>query len=214
MITVHNGGEEDLSAVMYGVPSYNTMQYVDHLIENTQTRLSEHAINFREQFRETFDVVDIEKITRLASAAANMVGSIWTSDNIRTLTTIAQFQTAKFKMQRWVMANPTVRELYHDGQLDGYSKTYKDFEPGLVGNDHYDYRRVTEFNYFPQPGEFNEDGTPYVAAVSWDEDIYDPDNDVLTEAEKMDVYNSWNNINDLLDFGDSDPTSIYNASLN
>ena len=42
------------------------------------------------------------------------------------------------------MAQPDIRSLYHKGHCDGYSDTYVDMEPGLVGEQHYDYRRVMD----------------------------------------------------------------------
>lgn len=63
---------------------------------------------------------------------------------IRVIRDIDGVQNAQPVMQRYIMANPSVRKLYHRQLCDGYSDSYVDLEPGVIGDDHYDYRRVME----------------------------------------------------------------------
>lgn len=83
-------------------------------------------------------------IEKTARNLTRQVKGMFHPNEILPLTTIAELQSAQPAMQRWIMAMPMYRELYHKQLCDGYSDSYVDTAPGVVGEDHYDYRRVTE----------------------------------------------------------------------
>lgn len=121
-----------------------------------------------------------------------------TTDRIFNLFEINQFQGASLQMQRWVMASPVIRELYHAQRCEGYSDTYTDVQPGLVGEQHYDYRRVM-------------DGVMHITDEDWYvktyvEELKEGDRD-LTHGEKMDVIQTWSRLEYLIALNKEDPTS-------
>ena len=63
---------------------------------------------------------------------------------VQELNSFYALQSANITMQRYVMANPTIRQPYIDQNCQGYSETYVDLFKGQVGAEHYDYRRVTD----------------------------------------------------------------------
>lgn len=81
-------------------------------------------------------------IERTARNLTRQVKGIFHPNAIMPLLTIAELQSAKPAMQRWLMAMPDYRKLYHRQLCDGFSDSYVDSDPGVVGEDHYDYRRV------------------------------------------------------------------------
>lgn len=80
---------------------------------------------------------------RKAEALTNKLRVSLRSDSIRHLQTVGEIQTAPDSMIRGIMANPTVRQLYHDGILNGYGERYVDVHPNAVGVNHRDYRDYT-----------------------------------------------------------------------
>lgn len=120
------------------------------------------------------------------------------TDRVLSLFEIDQFQGASLQMQRWVMASPVVRGLYHEQRCEGYSETYVDMDPGLKGEDHYDYRRVM-------------DGVMHITddnwyATSYVEELKEGDRD-LTHGEKVDIQNTWSRLEYLIALNKEDPTS-------
>lgn len=51
-------------------------------------------------------------------------------------------QSANITMQRWIMAEPEVKKIYLDQNLDGYGGSYTNISGNTYGEDDYDYRRV------------------------------------------------------------------------
>lgn len=147
----------------------------------------------------------VERFTSHAAVdfARNVLKSFMGSTTVNTdrilgLFEINQFQGASVEMQRWVMASPVIRELYHDQRCEGYSDTYVDVEPGLVGEDHYDYRRVM-------------DGVMHITDDDWYvktyvEELKEGDRD-LTHSEQVDIQNTWSKLEYLVALNKEDPTS-------
>lgn len=104
-----------------------------------------------------------------------------------------QFRMANLTMQRWIMAEPTVRQSFVDGHICGYEHTYLDYEPGMVGKDHSDWRHVMN-------GVIHDDQVcVYV-------DNYSGDKPKLSMGEVTDILSSWANAKLLMDLGVNDIT--------
>lgn len=73
---------------------------------------------------------------------------------ILPLTDIQQLQQATPVMQRWIMCQPDLRELYLQQNVDGYSDSYQNVFGKGVGTEDYNYRRVID-------GMLIDDGTHY-----------------------------------------------------
>jgi hypothetical protein len=77
--------------------------------------------------------------------------------------------------------------------------TYVDVEPGLVGEEHYDYRRVMDGVM-----QDTEDGGWY--AKIYVEDLKEGDRD-LSHGEKVDILQTWSRLEYLMALNKEDPTS-------
>lgn len=111
----------------------------------------------------------------------------------------SQFQGASLTMQRWIMANPTIRELYHNQRIDGYSSSYIDVEPNQVQVNHYDWRRVMDGIMTE-----TEDGSHRFSLYV--EDLKEGDRD-LTLLERRDILNMWSRAEFLSALAKDDITS-------
>ena len=104
-----------------------------------------------------------------------------------------------------IMAEPTLRRMYHQQQVDGYSENYVDVQPGKVGEDHYDYRRVTN-------GVFMQDEDGEWSAKTYYEDLLEGSGE-FDFLEQVDILRTWEQMRIQLAKRKDDPTSRWNSSL-
>lgn len=154
--------------------------------------------------REIFERFSGAEAIRLAKAAMRYAQHAFQPNVIRPLQNIADIQQAPGVMQRWVMANPMVREQFHMQRCDGYSETYVDVHPQDRGVNHYDFRRVMS-GVLQECTE--EEGADWKVVNHFEFDHFD---DVqLSTREKDDILTVWDLIEGLMKPGAEDPTSPY-----
>lgn len=134
----------------------------------------------------------------------NQYMEIFQPDAILYLQSLEHFQNANPIMQRWLMANPDVRTMYHRGEIDGYSETYVDYDPNMIAGQQYDYRRATANTWvMDQYGNYTmTDWCDYVA-----------EGDLLSFEEKHAIQKSWDNMLGILDQRKKDPTSVWGSDI-
>lgn len=106
------------------------------------------------------------------------------------LTTFQQLQNANLVMQRWVMANPQMKELYNNQNLDGYSDTFKNVSGKGVGESDYNYRMVMDGVVTPTDDGF--------IIKNYLEDHLLGDKELST-FEKTKILNTWDAIDWILE---------------
>lgn len=91
------------------------------------------------------DINNAIRLSNIKSAIRSIEGNDLVDPNtIQNINNSNMLSTVNPMTQRYIMAMPELREMYHKQRVDGYSGTYHDTEPGCVGKDHYDYRRITD----------------------------------------------------------------------
>ncbi len=142
---------------------------------------------------------------QLARQLGKKVESMWKTDDIRPLTMIQDIQNATMLMQRWIMACPEVRTLYHNQGCEGYTGSYVDVDPGLVGDQHYDYRRAMDgLVVFDDQGDWS--------ATTYFDELRDGDRDLLLD-EQIDIQTTWEAMRYHVTRNKDDPTSMTGAAL-
>lgn len=141
----------------------------------------------------------VRRVTRHLSTLAhpNMIVELQDIDSIRRAQPI---------MQRYIMAQPDIRGIYHRQLCDGYSDTYIDTQPGLIGDDHYDYRRV--MNGILQPDPEVKDGW---RITEYFDDLLPGDRE-LEADEQFSILNVWDRVQDAIS-RKLDPTDIFGGDL-
>jgi len=192
--------DDAFNAFVYPEKHPSGIQYLKEQFNNFTGVLTNTANDFIRASRQ-----QVEKFTSHAAVdfARNMLKSFVgnntvTTDRVTTLFEINQFQGASIQMQRWVMANPVARELYHAQRCEGYIDTYVDVEPNSIGEKHYDYRRVM-------------DGVMVIEEDNWYfkcylDELKEGDRD-LTHGEKTDILQTWSRLEYLIALNKEDPTS-------
>lgn len=199
---------DDFDALVYAPAHQGTMAFlgnqVSNLVNNWGQGFTSAAQGYVQTAQRMYDAVYSEDAMRLTRAALRKAKHIFQRDEIRQLNTISEIQNAPAKMQRWIMANPVVRQAYHDQRIDGYSGTYKDAYPGLVGRQHPDYMQVVT-------GFVMEEGDDLRITTSFDDP---PDGDVrLTHEARNDILNTWDLIQAAVEAGKKDPTSGFDNNM-
>lgn len=205
MVQIVYGGDNAFNALVYGQRHPGNQNFIERQMEMFSNTLHDAGSSFMSSMQELYDRFSSSSAIRAAQAAIRKVTSMFDRDEVRSMWDIGQMQAAQFQMQRWIMACPEVRELYHQQRCDGFSDTYIDMHPGVKGADHYDYRRVTDGVIMD-----TEDGG-WVCT-----NYFDPleEGDVeLTHEAKIDVLSTWSFVRMYLEKGKEDPTSQYGGML-
>ncbi len=193
------------NALAYSAPHPSTLQFIQNQASAFTENLTNAGRTFMDSVHQVYQWVDQSKAMELARQVHQQLSGIWQVDVIASYHSLEQFQSAGPQMQRWIMANPFIREQYHQQLCEGYAGSYVDLDPGLVGNAHYDYRRATDGLMI-----IEEDGNAH--ATTWFEELREGDRD-LSLAEQADIRQGWTNITAFYKPGLADPTSKSGATL-
>lgn len=136
------GGLDAFSGLVYGIHSDEDRNYFRSQHDLIPAMVGPYGDMFMDTTKSRFEQFHGSAAIAKARLAMQHVAQVQNTDGVRSLFDVIDFQTATPTMQRWVMACPEVRSVYHKQQCDGYSETYVDDAPGKIGHDHYDYRRV------------------------------------------------------------------------
>jgi hypothetical protein len=188
-------------ALAYGLPNVNTLQYLQQGIQQVQQYLTPIGQQFMAKVNEYYEAANGSEAMRKARAAINKAQHLFQTDTIQHMNTIGQFQNAGHVMQRYVMANEVVQQMYEDHRLEGYQGMYVAPFEGQFREQNYNWRRV--MNGVMQMDE-DPDGSFWFQ--TWDETLLAGDRE-LELYEKRDILNSWEAIEAFIKRGLEDPTS-------
>jgi len=192
-------------ALAFGMPHQGTINFLENRLHQTSEYLHETGREFMARGMEVFNKYAGAEALRFAKAAIRAVQHAFDPNSVHFLGDIGAIQQAPLSMQRWIMAMPEVRTLYHQQRCDGYSDTYVDYHPGQIGSDHYDWRRVMSGVVMETPNnpDYEWECTTYMEGEEAEDDVN------LSLSEKVDILSTWDIVRNLLNSGKEDPTSIY-----
>lgn len=198
------GAADAWSAAVYGETNPSTAAFLANQFNNFGNSITDAGKQFYQASLDAFNHFNGSEAMKFARRVISSINGAFDTPYIHEYSTLKEFQNSSTLMQRWVMANPTIRGLYHRQMCDGYSDTYHDVEPGLIGDRHYDYRRATQGLV-----KFEEDGG-WKANIYFD-DLKKDDRELMLE-EQIAISNSWLALEALTALGD-DPTSPNGGKL-
>lgn len=205
MQIVH-GGLAAFNGLALGLPSQDMLSYFQSQVSNIPQMIGQYGTMFKEAVQQTYDRFTNSDVMRAAKLALQHVHTAENRDVIRPLCSMEDFQTAQPIMQRWIMACPEIREVYHKQRCDGYSGVYVDNHPGQVGEKHYDYRRV-----MTGVVQVNEDEGDFVIKHYY-EDLEPGDADLFHE-EKVAILSTWDIGRTMIKAMQQDPTNQFGGDL-
>lgn len=199
------GGALAFNELAYAPRDQSTIEYLKDQAMNLSQNLTDAGRQFMTNTREQWSHFFGDNALRAARAAVRTVQTMWDADVIKQLTTIAQMQHAPVVMQRYIMADPTIRKMFLAQQIDGYSDSYQNIHGNDIGHAHYDHRRLMNGIVVD-----NDEGD-WVAWTFFDE-LLEGDHELQFD-QQMDLIDSCSNIIREIRKRRDDPTSKYNASL-
>lgn len=202
---VHAGdhGSAAWNAILYPMQHVNNKNYFQTQMQNISSTLTSAGAQFMQGARAIYEDMNSSATMMAARAALRAATGVF-FNQITPVRDINEFQTATPLMQRWIMANPTVRTIYSAQQCDGYSDSYVDTQPGISGDNHYDYRRVMDaVTYETDEGTF---------VKTYADDLFEGDRE-LNHGEKVDILDAWELMDFMLQHQKQDPTNPYGGSL-
>jgi hypothetical protein len=203
MANLFIGGTREFDALVYNQKHPGTVDYLAQQVERLpfiSQQLTDAGRQFFSTAQQLYDEFNSAEALRLARAALRKAGSTFQSNTIRSCFDVGAMQTAPLVMQRFIMAEPLVRQMYVDQRCDGYADTYVDVHPGEIGRSHYDYRRVMDGMVVDGGEEADWKATMFI------EDLLEGDRELAAD-EKVDILNTWDMVRALMEAGDDDPTS-------
>lgn len=204
-VGVVDGGSEMFNMLAFQEKHPNTLAFVQSQFENISNTLSSAGQVFYQNMMNAYNAANSSEAMRRARLAMQKVKNVFEPDIVTSLYDLVELQAAQYQMQRWIMAEPTLRQMYHEQRCDGYSETYVDRFVGQVGEDHYDYRRVMH-GMVQDHEEHDWKATLYL------DELYEGDRE-LNFDEQIDIMNTWDVVRGYLARGKDDPTSQFGNML-
>ncbi len=147
MINVNTIAVDDPSWFNYMVCPENdvsTQNYLREQLNRNCEGFSDVTKRFFQDSRNLFERLNNSTAINTAKRAIKYAKGLFHPNTILELDSIEALRGAQAVMQRYIMAEPTIRKLYHEQRCDGYSDTYTDLHPKDIGENHYDYCRVMQ----------------------------------------------------------------------
>lgn len=175
-----------------------TMSWLGERAETLRYNLSSAAISFFDQARNVYQMISTSDAVQALRNLTAKVDNVWQSNVIHSCLTIEELQTANPFIQRYIMAEPRLRTMYLNNEVEGYNESYTNCHGNNVGSNHYDWRRVMD-----QVVVVNDKG---FEINHYYEELSEGEKE-LSIHEKVDILRTWNMVNHYLDENELDPTS-------
>jgi len=200
------GGGDLIDALGGGMLDSSTKEWFQHHSNTVRQTLSQTGQTFLDQARNLYQTISESQALQMLRNLRTKHDNVWSGNLIQPLRSLESLQTAGPVMQRWIMAEPTLRQRYLNQEVEGYDDQYINHHGDAVGRDHYDYRRV--MNGIVETTNDDED---WVARIYID-DLEEGERE-LNFHEKLDILDTWDLVKHYLEEGDEDPTSPYGNPL-
>ncbi len=205
---IENAPPNTIDYLIYPDQAPTTQQYILRQLDTYQNLFHETEQTYLARARQLYDSVHNSEIARQARAAIRSVKGALRPNVICRLVDLSDCRSAQPIMQRYAMAQPDLRQLYHQQRVDGYSDTYIDHYPQDIKHSHYDYQLVMTGIVQDIQDENGEDSW---MVTTYATDILEGDR-ALTFDEKVDILSTWELIAMAIKAG-QDPSDRFEGRL-
>ncbi|QVD49136.1 hypothetical protein LUCX_66 [Xanthomonas phage vB_XciM_LucasX] len=199
MPIVIDGDARTFRAAAYGRPHEGTVRFLQRQFEDPSLALRVADTSFLDRARAMFDDNYGDEAMARIEAVRNRLRRSWNPNTIFRLETVEEFQQANPLMQRWVMAQPFVRQQFKRGAVSGYLGSYVDLDAKFSGKDHYDWRRAMSGM------AVYDDENGWLATTYGDEEL--EGDEPLSFEDKLHIQDTWEMAEYYLMSGKRDITS-------
>lgn len=202
MVMIVQGDTNMFNAMVYGAERHpNTMQYLQSQVQQFSGALTEFGQAFFTGAQQLHDTFNSSEAMRAARAAVRRFDSLFMPDRIQTIEKLGHLQNAPVAMQRWIMAQEDMRQLYLGQRCDGYSDTYQNVWGNDWKVDHYDWRLIHQGVMM----EVKTDDFDGHVMHHWLADVAEGDRP-LVFGEQSDILNTHDVVKAYVELGLDDPS--------
>jgi len=210
MQIIYADDEQTINEVMYGARSDALLNDLRSGLSNyDQSILSPLGRAYEAKVQENFEAVSGWKVVNATRKAVASLQGFDRPDIILPLFSDESFKTAPLIMQRLIMADTEIRQMYQKHRIDGWSDTYIDAQPGIIGHDHRDHRIA--MNGIVERVELKEGGQQYKVTEFFQADR--PREEKLSPSNLLDVRRSSMFARSKMKKGLADLTSLYDENV-
>ena len=190
------------SSIQDGLYSYDA-HAVDDYWRRSEGRRSNYSDKFRARVESTYNTVRNSRLFRATLASVRKLKNAGRPDAVRQLLDVGSFQHAAPTMQRLRMASPLLRRMKRARQIEGWQGSWVDNNVNAIGDTDHSYRQIYD-------GVAVKEGdrvvsTTYAMSLQ--------DSRQFSKHERSEVRLSMYNMCKIIEEGDDDPTSVWNAAL-
>ena len=218
---IPNANPTTFAMMLYPDQHVRNQSYIQERLEQMGQHLggmvSDIGAKFMERAKALYEQAYNSQAMLAAKAAIRATKGLFHPNAIIQLDRLEDLQSAQPVMQRYLMANPAVRQLYFEQRIDGYSDSYVNVHGKAIGHDHYDYRRVMdgvvvdhelqEMLHGVKPAE----DAPEWTATTYFEDLL-PDDRELTAMEQADMISNYR-LQAVAISALKDPTNLFGGNI-
>lgn len=209
MVNIVSSGSVGFDASVYVPPPPETVGYIQQNLDRFKNSLGIPAANQYASVIDRITSYDYQKLGYMLQAVGRTVENMWMDNVIQPLTQIGHLQQAPQVMVRWLMAEPTYRQLYHNGEAEGYGDRYYDRNPNNIGHTHHDWQVVNDGMFVVE-----DDGMDSSTEYFYDSNPqYDEEYDELNVNDCANIIGSWSHMAAAAIAKRDDPGSAWNAQL-
>lgn len=125
MAQIVSGDREVFNYMMFGSTDPGFQQYVNQTNNYFGNMFTQVGRQFVDTAKNMFARMESSEAMQLAKAALRRANVYFQEDIIYQMNTVEQLQEAPNCMVKWLMAEPTVRQLYLDNRVEGYGERYE-----------------------------------------------------------------------------------------
>lgn len=199
------GGSVAFDSLLYGEDNQYVKSYLDQQISNISQLYGQAGTRIIDRTQQLYDIVNTSRVKEIGRRALDLAAGMFRPNNIYECKTSHEVMTARPVMQKWIMANPKVRDLYNQGQCCGYGETYQPLLKEASGSSDVYYRRT--MSGIISDSEEGPMATIYVEDGRIDEVIPE-----LIFRDQFSILKSWR-IAELMMNEGNDPTDPYGGKL-
>lgn len=172
--------------VLYGDKGNHVQNYLQQQIASFGPVLNEFGNRMYTALNNTYNFVTDVATNMFAMSELTNQGLVENTNEICYYDSWEGLRYANPTMQRWIMANPSIRTPYLNNNAEGYGDEYNNYFGDDIGEEHYDYRRVMN-------GILVHGKDDVSRATSYVEDLLPWDRE-LTFWEQERVLSTWSTI--------------------
>ena len=189
----------DYGRIVGAPPTQAVNQYVERYHQTSQAQLPQETLNRMEELRQAQMEMTQYTDNRLLEHIHNQTQG-YQLGKLNYYSSVATLRAAEVADTRWIMAHPSLQELYQRGESEGYDEDYIHVETMMPPTMRRDYLLATH-------GIMNPDGS-----VSKYQDTMMQDCDRLDTSEKQNWCDMYGIIDEAILDG-YDPASRYGNTL-